>query len=409
MFSSYSSFTSFAKSFVPPVLAQRFRRSFGLSEVYPVKFYPSNNNAAPRLNLLLPTLEPSKIYGGISTALRIFENILAAYPHYSIRIIITSDVISSDALKYIVKRFDRHFQIDNASFDVCSDASLYPLYTSTLRQLPISPQDIFVATAWWTADLANRAILAQNKFFNSSYQYIYLIQDWEPLFYPYSSNWLLADSTYRHSNMIAIINSEELYSFFVEKYSIDNAFYIPFVLNSSLNNRLVSCRENSSLLPVNQRDKIILVYARPSVPRNCYDTVCAVIQHWNSTYPNSSDWKIYFIGEDLSLSTTHLMDNVEVLGRLSLEQYSELLSKSAIGLSLMLSPHPSYPPLEMASFGMYVITNSFENKNLTIRCPRISSINVPTIENFSSRLFSLAHQFDSSDLHDENGVVDLHC
>ena len=37
---------------------------------------------------------------------------------------------------------------------------------------------------------------------------------------------------------------------------------------------------------------------------------------------------------------------------------------SAIGISLMVSPHPSYPPLEMAHLGMLVLTNGFGAKDL---------------------------------------------
>ena len=33
-----------------------------------------------------------------------------------------------------------------------------------------------------------------------------------------------------------------------------------------------------------------------------------------------------------------------------------------LGLALMLTPHPSLVPLEMASAGMATVTNSFENK-----------------------------------------------
>lgn len=35
------------------------------------------------------------------------------------------------------------------------------------------------------------------------------------------------------------------------------------------------------------------------------------------------------------------------------------------GISLMSSPHPSYPPLEMSVFGIKVITNNYSNKDLS--------------------------------------------
>lgn len=47
------------------------------------------------------------------------------------------------------------------------------------------------------------------------------------------------------------------------------------------------------------------------------------------------------------------------IGKVCLEEYASQLAECSIGLSLMLSPHPSYPPLEMAKFGMDVITNKY--------------------------------------------------
>ena len=48
--------------------------------------------------------------------------------------------------------------------------------------------------------------------------------------------------------------------------------------------------------------------------------------------------------------------------------------KAKIGISLMESPHPSYPPLEMAIFGVKVITNDYEAKNLSVRNKNIINI-----------------------------------
>ena len=57
-----------------------------------------------------------------------------------------------------------------------------------------------------------------------------------------------------------------------------------------------------------------------------------------------------------------------------MDPYGELLLTSAAGLSLMASPHPSYPPLEMAHFGLWTVTNSYTNKDLTQSHENIISI-----------------------------------
>jgi hypothetical protein len=43
-------------------------------------------------------------------------------------------------------------------------------------------------------------------------------------------------------------------------------------------------------------------------------------------------------------------------------EYREFLKAHDVGLSLMYTPHPSLVPIEMASAGMLVVTNSFANK-----------------------------------------------
>ena len=50
---------------------------------------------------------------------------------------------------------------------------------------------------------------------------------------------------------------------------------------------------------------------------------------------------------------------------------------TAVGLSLMASPHPSYPPLEMAHFGLRTVTNGYTCKDLSRAHENIVSI--PTI------------------------------
>jgi glycosyltransferase involved in cell wall biosynthesis len=47
------------------------------------------------------------------------------------------------------------------------------------------------------------------------------------------------------------------------------------------------------------------------------------------------------------------------------EEYARFLRQSDIGLSLMLSPHTSYPPLEMAACGMTVVTTAYSTKTAT--------------------------------------------
>jgi hypothetical protein len=44
------------------------------------------------------------------------------------------------------------------------------------------------------------------------------------------------------------------------------------------------------------------------------------------------------------------------------EKYRQVLREHDLGLSLMYTPHPSLVPIEMASAGMLVVTNTYANK-----------------------------------------------
>ena len=67
------------------------------------------------------------------------------------------------------------------------------------------------------------------------------------------------------------------------------------------------------------------------------------------------------------------MQNATVGGKARLDDYADYLSRALVGVSLMISPHPSYPPLEMAEAGLATITNAFAGKDLRRRFDNIVS------------------------------------
>jgi hypothetical protein len=60
----------------------------------------------------------------------------------------------------------------------------------------------------------------------------------------------------------------------------------------------------------------------------------------------------------------------------------------------MVSPHPSYPPLEMAHFGMKVITNRFGNKDLSKLHDNIISLDELTPISIADKLANECLKFE---------------
>ena len=190
---------------------------------------------------------------------------------------------------------------------------------------------------------------------------VYLTQDYEPDLFGGSSDFLSAQSTYAPPTPVfAVINTKILFDYFDDQqHKFDREYYFDPKLNSVLRSKLP---EDGRQPP---KKKQILIYGRPWHARNAFGLIEGGLREWRSRYPHAQDWEILSAGsthQDIDLGGGVLIKSV---GALPIDEYAQVLRDSSVGVSLMVSPHPSYPPFEMAHFGLWVITNNFANKNLT--------------------------------------------
>jgi hypothetical protein len=90
---------------------------------------------------------------------------------------------------------------------------------------------------------------------------------------------------------------------------------------------------------------------------------------------------------------------------LELDAWAARLRGSALLLSLMISPHTSYPPLEMAACGGLAITNTFESKTaeaLAAISPRIRGV-MPEPDALATALAEAAAEIETA-AEDAGGV-----
>ena len=312
-----------------------------------------SNNRRPRINLIIPTVNPEQVFGGVATALKVFNALAASLgPDFDRRIVVTDAAIGREALAL---HDDYSLSRPGADFD--HEERLLVDMENRAFPLMLRRGDIFMASAWWNADQSIELGKNQLEYFQRKTPFVYLVQDFEPNFYGWSTQWAIAENTYRQArDAIAIINSNELYAYMMEKYGFSNALLLPYVPNRTIVNSLVDV----------DRKKQILIYGRPSVARNCFELLMNGLLAWQARNPvEAAGWNIVSVGESYPVGYAFPVQNLTVLGKVDLPAYGQLLSESSIGISLMVSPHPSYPPLEMAQAGVVTITNSFENKDLS--------------------------------------------
>lgn len=334
-----------------------------------------------RLTLVLPFFAQDKVFGGVSSALKLYEK-LAERLAVDKRILIVGP--EKYHPKYTMKLEDYAYNDTNAKNQV--------VFVKDYDKIPVGRNEIFVCTAWQTA----YAVFDLLRWQRESYQLpmrkmVYLIQDFEPGFSPWSSEYALAESTYQNREVetIGIFNSKELYDYFQQKqYPLYQTYYFrPY-----LNEKLAGClRENAEKkIP---RKKQILIYGRQVAQRNAFELLRYSLELFAKRYEKAGEWSIISLGE--SFEDVKLTNQVTIhcQGKASLEEYARIMSESFAGVSLMISPHPSYPPLEMSTFGVKVITNKFENKDLSYFNENIISLDTCSPEMIAGKLIELCEQY----------------
>lgn len=305
----------------------------------------------PAINVLLPSLKRSHMSGGPNTAL-----ILAA-------------LLAERGERIRMIACDASADGEEAALYDHMDGLLGRLVSRDLIQLvdgfdrskpvAIGLDDIFLATAWWTAQIAKYALA--NTVHNA---FIYLIQDFEPILHEGGTFQARALETYSLDH-IPVINTKLLFDHLVKEEAgrfadpdfakralwfepaLDRKFYFPKPGEAK-----------------KAKKKTLLFYARPSVARrNLFELgVVALRQAVASGNINKDDWDVWAMGE--KIPPVNLGNGVFLnpLPWMTFDEYARSVRTADLMLSLMLSPHPSYPPLEMAASGNLVVTNSFSVK-----------------------------------------------
>lgn len=299
------------------------------------------------VTLLIPSLQKSSFFGGTATAL-IFAAHLALRRGLPLRIAET--LKHSKTKNADLEEFFASFNIDFKR----SNISLMNIASRTYNHygyLDIHPDDIFVASAWWDAYLLQHLPLQR--------QFIYLIQDYEPIFYNNSDKFVFAESTYRKESFIPVCNTRLMYEFMKAKgykYIAKNGLFFEPAVNVGVKLGINKIKTDVK--------KHMFLYGRPSVNRNLfYTAIKAINQSFEPGRLEPSEWEVFMGGED-KLPNILLDSGLTItnLGKTSLNEYYNFAKTVDVAVSLMMAPHPSYPPLELSSLGAAVVTTAYENK-----------------------------------------------
>ncbi|WP_138499134.1 glycosyltransferase [Nostoc sp. PA-18-2419] len=298
---------------------------FSLSDIDQIQQHPERVilSGSHIVNWYLPSFE-NAFYGGVMTILRTADYLLQKGGMHQ-RFLICGEAKADVIFGNIIQAFPE--------LRTCEVIVL-----NTIQAIHnIQPADFSIATLWTTAYILLKVQNTGLKF--------YFIQDFEPLFYPAGSTYAQAEATYRFG-FYGIANTISLKNIYESEYGGKSIHFTPCV------DTRVFYADNSSR---KDNPKRIFFYGRPGHPRNAFELAITAMRQLKNRY--GSNIKILSAGANWKPKDYGLEGVIENLGLLSYEATGDLYRSCHIGLSMMMTKHPSYLPFEMMACGVLVVSN----------------------------------------------------
>ena len=304
---------------------------------------------ASTLNVLLPGIGMASMSGGPNTIYNLCYRMAAQ--GVPVRFLSTGVPLDSD-----MEPIWRHVQslsgidrrLANVSFVDASDRS---------RPIGIGRDDVFLATAWWTAQMVKYALpLVRPQ------RFLYVIQDYEAVLHEHSTSHALALETYG-LDYIPFVN-HRLLADYLQQARVGRFADPAFAARGAV---IDPALDRTRFLPqLEQRSgpRRLLFYARPrSAKRNLFELGIAALQRAVHAGAFAAEpWEFLAMGDPIAPVDLGRGQVLRAVLWRDFDGYAAQMRGADLLLSLMLSPHPSYPPLEMAACGGLVVTNSYANK-----------------------------------------------
>ena len=310
------------------------RSSIALAGISPKK-------ANSSVNLLLPALAEESLFAGLRTAL-VFGAHVANGAGMPLRIMYFGASKSPKVAEHLAEVVST---ITGLSVNKIELVSIWGVDAT-----PISDSDIWIATYWSTAHAIS---VACTMGLLSADQVIYLVQDYEPEFFPGSTVSALARATY-HAGFRMVVNSTPLRDYIVRREGLD--LDESLVFRPELDLVGLSRAAERRKLPDAVR---VTFYGRPSKPRNSFDLGISALTFASALFA-AARIPVEFVSIGEHHKTISLRNGeLRSLGKLEWSKYFDFLAQTDVLLSLQQTPHPSHPPLDAVASGGMAVTNDF--------------------------------------------------
>ncbi len=306
----------------------------------PLPTYLAPVSLHKRVNIITDSIGSGSLFGGVGTAL-IFATLLANKLGADLRIITRTERPQAENVDHILSVYGLALQGE-------IQFKFLPPYEHK-QSIDFSESEIFITTSWWTTSATLASVPASSI--------IYLLQEDERMFYPFGDDRLRCEAILHNRDIRFVINTQLLFDHFLSEgfTSIrdQGSWFEPSFPTQVFHPRTAQ----------NKAKYKFFFYARPNNLRNLFYLGIEVIDAAIARHVLDPDeWEIILVGKDIPdivFEGGHTPTKHE---NMSWSEYADLAGTIDLGLSLMYTPHPSYPPLDLVASGAIVVTNRFGNK-----------------------------------------------
>ena len=302
----------------------------------------ADQRSAPTLTILTDSFDPDHLFGGVATAI-VVGTFAARRLNARLRLVTRNNVPDPAALGNIL-------QAHQVQWDGPTDFLHMP--PGDQKPLSLGDKDLILTTSWWTT----RATLGSVN----AARILYLLQEDERMFYPFGDLRLRCAETLLEQELRILVNTRQLFD-----HLADGPDPLPRLRERGhwFQPAFPSFHRPKTMQGPRKGKQNFFFYARPNNDRNLYWRGLEAINAAMRVGVLAADeWNIHFVGHELPEMELPGGVRPSIWARLSWAEYAELVSKMDLGLCLMDTPHPSYPPIDLAASGAVVVTNIHGSK-----------------------------------------------
>jgi hypothetical protein len=290
-----------------------------------------------RVTIVTDSVAPHSLFGGVGTAIILGMEIANRLGGASLRLVTRTDHPDGQVISLLQEA---------TGIKLEGVLELEQVSTDGTQRLQFTDLDIVMTTSWWTT----RAVLDSDV---PRDQVLYLLQEDERMFYAFGDERLLCSETLAEPDLAVVVNTSRLLAHLV-------ADGLPHLREQAIALEPAFPGEVSAT-PAGSGDgkRNFFFYSRPHNARNLFWRGGQVIARAvESRLLDPDEWRFHFVGRGTPQLTLPRDVQVEVVEGMSWTDYQAFVRTMDAALVLMDTPHPSYPPYDLASVGAAVLTNS---------------------------------------------------